>query len=170
MKKMFLFVILFLLLTGCSYKVVKEESIQNFQAQATCAEQAQIFFNDKDKSGDFQYSFENYFNSKLNKCFVLIRAISLEDDNLYIDLYDALERKHYAMYLGHNDCDVVTLLLIDEPKKCQLDSGTIWLDGNDAKESADFTFGFVGLNNGVGVGDENTQKQFMEQVQSFMTE
>ena len=166
---MFLFVIL-LLLAGCSYKIVKEESSQNFQAQATCAEQAQIFFNGEDKSGDFQYSFENHFNSKLNKCFVLIRAISLEDDNLFIDLYDALERKHYAMYFGHNNCDVVTLLLWDEPKKCQLDSGTIWLDGNDAKEFADFAFGFVGLNNGAGVGDENTLKQFMDQIQLFMND
>jgi len=169
MKKILSLFILILLLTGCSYKITKKENNQNLQTQITCAEQAQIFYNSHDKSNDFNYSFENHFNSKQNKCFVLIYANNFKDDNLFIDLYDALERKHYAMYLGHNICATTTLSLTNEPKKCQSDSGVFWFDGIDTK-SPNLTIGFQGLLNGSGVGDENTLKQFIDRVQQFMNE
>ncbi len=52
----------------------------------------------------------------------------------------------------------------------QMDSGSIWFDGNDSRLPADFTVGFRGLLYGGGAGDENTQKVFLERVRAFMAE
>lgn len=186
MKKTIQFFLLLLLavaLGGCSYKIVKTDDINSntqvkqiensptasVDLQAKCATAAEEFFTKngyRDKS-EFSYSYQNHFNSKLNKCFILVSSSNLKDDSLFIDLYDALENKHYAMYLGHSYCDATSLSLINSPKKCQMDAGNIWYDGDDTKKP-DYTVGFRGLLNGGGTGDENTLKQFMEQVKPFM--
>src|SRR5262249_179511 len=116
-------------------------------------------------SADSDY--KNHFNSKLNKCFVLVSEYLLKDDFRTIDLYDAAEGSRYATYNGHNICDVS---ITKNPKRCALDSGKVWLDGNDSRNPADFTTGFRGLLYGGGSGDENTQKTFLDHVQPFMTQ
>src|SRR5262249_20144352 len=115
-------------------------------------------------SGDSDY--KNHFNSKLNKCFVLVSDYSLNDDFRTLDLYDAAEGKRYATYHGHNVCEVA---ITKNSKRCALDSGSIWFDGNDSRNPPDFRVGFRGLLYGGGAGDENTQKTFLDQIQAFMT-
>jgi hypothetical protein len=66
------------------------------------------------------------------------------------------------------NCDVASLSLLNTPNKCVSDAGNIWYDGDDTK-NPNFTVGFRGLLNGGGAGDENTQKQFMEAIQPFMS-
>lgn len=141
--------------------------------QEKCSNQAQKFFSNGDNyknNNGYVFDYKNHFNSKLNKCFILISSYNFNEDVLAVDLYDALEIKHYASYLGHNYCDKTTLSITNDPKKCQVDSGNIWFDGNDAKNPADFIVGFRGLKYGGGAGDENTQKQFIEKIQPFIND
>ena len=69
--------------------------------------------------------------------------------------------------MGHNNCNDVTT---GAKNKCQLDSGNIWFDGDDTRNPPDYQVGFQGVAIGPGVGDENTQKQFLDHVQSLMSE
>lgn len=138
--------------------------------QTKCSQQAQQFFTShgyKDSDG-ITFSYTNHFNSKLNKCFVLVNYYGLSTDILSMDLYDALEGKHYAGFFGHNNCYVASSLT-KNPNVCQMDSGNIWFHGNDTKNPADYHVGFGGLMNG-GVGNDNTQKHFLEHLQPFMNE
>lgn len=118
----------------------------------------------KSDSGSYH---ESHFNSKLNKCFVLVSESLPKDDFRSFDLYDAVGGGHFAMYIGHDVCDVAFL---KDPKHCEMDSGTIWSDGND-RGNPDFRFGFRGIFNGGGAGDEKTQKAFLDKVkQAFMSQ
>ena len=90
-----------------------------------------------------------------------------KDDFVTIELYDAVEGRRYAIFNGHQICDVA---ITKNPKKCALDSGSIWFDGNDTRHPADFTAGFRGLLYGGGSGDENTHKTFLDHIQLFMSE
>jgi len=185
MKKILLLLIPVLLLTGCSYEITKKENDQNLQTQtnnskqvtsslelqAKCADMAKKYFTDKGYKGSDGFDYTNHYNQRLSKCFILISSYTANDDFLTYDLYDALEGKHYAMYIGHNNCNLTALSATgDNLKKCQLDSGSIWFDGNDTKNPADFHVGFQGIAVGPGTGDENTQKQFMDRVQQFIND
>lgn len=112
--------------------------------------------------GDWEY--QNHFNSKLNKCFVLISDYDVKEDLRTLDLYDAAEGKRYAAYIGHNICATRT-----EPNRCSVDAGSIWLDGDDSRRTPDFEVGFHGLRYDAR-GDENTQKSFLNKIQPFMNE
>ena len=152
-------------------KQIGTSPVVSVDLQTKCATAAEEFFTKngyRDKS-EFSFSYQNHFNLKLNKCFILVSSSNFKDDSLFVDLYDALESKYYAMYLGHSNCDAVSLSLTNSPKKCQMDAGNIWYDGDDTKKS-DYTVGFQGLLNGGGMGDANTFKQFMEQVKPFMND
>jgi hypothetical protein len=140
--------------------------------QEKCSETASKFFSSSAgyKNAD-GFDYKNHFNSKLNKCFILVSSY-LHKANAYadfssIDLYDAVEGKRYAQYNGHFICDVA---LTKNPRKCIVDSGRIWFDGNDTRNPPDFTVGFRGLLYGGGAGDENTQKTFLDHIQPFMSE
>jgi hypothetical protein len=138
--------------------------------QAKCADQASVFYKQgkyDDSSKEFSSFYTNHWNKKMGKCFIQINTTSLKDDYASIDIYDAFEGKQYALYIGHNICDVA---FTNNPKKCQLDSGKIWFDGNDIRNPADYHVGFQGITVGPGVGDENTQKQFIDHIQPLMTE
>lgn len=131
--------------------------------QAKCSDAATKYFISKGYKKEIAYTYVNHFNSKLDKCFILISYYADIPDSTSIDLYDALEGKHYASYLGYNNCTITAT-------KCQLNSGNIWLDGNDTKPFSDYHVGFQGAAIGPGVGDENTQKQFLEHIQPFMND
>jgi hypothetical protein len=146
---------------------LNHKSVQeNFTLQAQCAEMAHKFISSKGWKPD-ENNYTNHFNLKLSKCFVLVTYHKFNGDFSAIDLYDALEGKHYAMYNGHDDCDVA---ITKEPNKCVFDSGRIWLDGDDSKSPADFIVGFRGTRFGGGAGDETTQKIFLNHIRPFMNE
>jgi len=173
-------VIIILIAFGIYYFVISSqkreatEKLNNDVAlQTKCADKAAFFYKQggyEDSSQGFSSFYTNHWNKKLGKCFVQVNSTSMKDDFTSIDVFDAFEGKHYAMYIGHNSCDPMALLVYNDPKKCQLDSGNIWYDGNDTKNPADYHVGFQGVAIGPGVGDENTQKQFLEHIQPFMTE
>src|ERR1035437_1110893 len=74
----------------------------DFSLQANCAAQAKAFFEyyvpDLQERQNDEYS--NHFNTKLNKCFVLItKPLSPgENSGYYLYLYDAVEKKGYGNY------------------------------------------------------------------------
>jgi hypothetical protein len=141
--------------------------------QTKCADRAALFYKQgdyEDNPQGFSNSYINHWNKKLGKCFVQINSSSIKDDSVSIDVFDAFEGKHYAMYMGHNFCDSASLVVLNDPKRCQLDSGSIWFDGNDTRNPADYHVGFEGIANGHGVGDANTQKQFLEHIESLMND
>ena len=135
-------------------------------SQNQCSETANKFLSNRHYERTDGFGYQSHFNAKLNKCFVLTSYYSLKDDFLSLDLFDAVEGKHYAEFNGHNICEASPA---NNPKKCLLDSGSIWFDGNDAKASADFTCGFRGLRFGE-FGNENTQKMFRDHIQPFMND
>jgi hypothetical protein len=115
--------------------------------------------------GEVQH--ENHFNSKLKTCFISVSQYEPKDDFLTIDLYDAVEGRHYATFVGHRVCEVY---ITGDHKKCSLDSGHIWQDGDDQRTPADFIAGFRGLLYGGGAGDETTLKTFLDHIHPFMSE
>ena len=157
------------LLAGCSdsnQKQPQQQQSANLDLQSKCAEMASKYFINKGYKNTDGFDYQNHFNPKLDKCFILITS-NTTDNSLFIDLYDALEGKHYASFYGHSLCiDYVN----NNKNKCTMDGGSVWLDGNDTKNPADVMVGFRGLKNGGGTGDENTQKQFMDSIQTFMND
>jgi hypothetical protein len=134
-------------------------------SQAQCSDMANKFLTNRTyykNTDDYQFDFENHFNAKLNKCFVLIFESSLpKSDFLSINLFDAVEGKHYAKFLGNSICGV------DFTNHCSMNSGEIWFDGNDTRHP-DFTVGPGGPL--FGVAGENIEKTFREHVQPFMSD
>lgn len=153
------------------YSKQSGRSADDFTLQAKCADRAAVFYKQGGYGDDSQVwtdSYINHWNGKLGKCFIQITGLSLKDSGFsFIDIYDAFEGKHYATYMGHYDCSDV---MAETKNKCQLDSGSIWFDGNDARNPADYHVGFQGIAVGPGVGDAHTQKQFLEHAQIFMNE
>jgi hypothetical protein len=169
-------IVVILLITIGAYYYSKQsvKTTDILSLQTKCADQAAAFYKQGGYGDDSQVwtdSYTNHWNNKLSKCFIQITGLSLKDSGFsFIDIYDAFEGKHYATYMGHNSCDPVALVVYNDPKRCQLDSGNIWFDGNDTKNPADYHVGFQGAAIGPGIGDENTQKEFMNHVQQFMNE
>jgi hypothetical protein len=139
---------------------------KNFDLQTQCANAAakdfvEYFSDTTYSSGN---SYQSHFNSQLNKCFIETYS-PLSDGSVFIDLYDAVGQQHYAEFDGHENCNPLALAITGDANKCLLDSGNIWLDGNDTKTPADFHVG----NGDGGTGGENTLTQFMAHIQPFMT-
>jgi hypothetical protein len=145
-----------------------DKSVQDaLSMQTQCSEMASKFLSSRGWKLGIGDDYKNHFNSKLKKCFVLVSSYLPKDDFVTIDLYDSVEGRRYATFNGHGICDVA---ITNNPKKCALDSGSIWFDGNDSRLPADFTIGFRGLLYGGGSGDSNTKKIFLERIQPFMSE
>ncbi|MCX6753510.1 MAG: hypothetical protein NTV03_00400, partial [Candidatus Nomurabacteria bacterium] len=100
------------------------------------------------------------------KCFIQINSESVNTNYSTIDVLDAFEGKTYATYIGHIVCDNT---FTGNTKICQSDSGNIWFDGNNVRNPSDYRVGFGGIING-GIGDTNTQKQFLEHIHPFMND
>lgn len=147
---------------------------QDFDLQAKCTNAASTFFAG-DRTGDMSpskdstsnISFENHFNARLGKCFILIRSDSRTDDTLGLDLWDALEGKHYAMFIGHKDCNLGDLNINGTPEKCLLDGGGLWYNGDDTA-TADYKVGYGNIVDGRSAGDKNTLPEFIQKVHDFM--
>jgi hypothetical protein len=138
---------------------------QMLVSQAKCSEAADKFLSNRHYERTDGLAYENHFNAKMNKCFVLISDYDIKADLLLLNVFDAVEGKHYAEFVGHNVCDVNHH---QGPRKCFADSGHIWFDGNDTRNPSDFTVGFRGLRFGGGAGDENTLPTFRDHVRPFM--
>jgi hypothetical protein len=108
--------------------------------------------------------YKNHWNNKQGKCFIQINAPG-KDNFLMIDVYDVFENKRYAEFNGHQICDVA----IVGDRVCQLDSATIWSNGNDERPVGEYNFGFNGLKGGR-IGTANTQKEFLEHIRPYMTD
>lgn len=86
--------------------VTNETKVKNIDFQIKCASQAKVFFEyfTSDPLGRKEDEFSNYYNSKLNKCFVLVKRYIRTRDSDYLpsgfskDLYDAIEKKKYGSY------------------------------------------------------------------------
>lgn len=132
--------------------------------QSKCADMAGKFFSSKGYKSSEGFDYKNHYNSKQNKCFILISYGDINTNSIALDLYDALEGKHYAEFYGH-----APALCIFDANKCKLDVGNIWYDGNDTR-NPDVQIGFQGLMNGGGTGDKDTETQFMDKIQPFMND
>lgn len=84
------------------YFAVVRVSENNFALQARCADDAAKAFarGDYKKAAEYGsgYDYKNHYNSKLNKCFILISYYDANTDSLAMDLYDALESQRYASF------------------------------------------------------------------------
>lgn len=120
----------------------KKVSIDN---QQYCSVMAEQYFTKKytNLNSENSRTYTNHFNSKLNKCFILISKFDIDSGIEIIDLYDTLENKHYGAFIGQRFCD----------NECGGDSGVIWSDGNDSVSPTD--------------GAES-YKEFLEKIKPFM--
>jgi hypothetical protein len=136
--------------------------------QKRCAAAAHQFHLDATKEEDPQLNrwYENHYNARLNKCFVVEYSYSLSGDIILIDLYDALERKHYASYNGRDLCDP---RVQKDLSHCVFNAGDIWFGGDD-QSKPDISFGFEGVLNGPRIGDQNTKREFLDAIKPFMTQ
>jgi hypothetical protein len=47
------------------------------------------------------FDYKSHFNAKLNKCFVFISDYDIKNDISLLNVFDAVEGKHYAEFDGH---------------------------------------------------------------------
>jgi hypothetical protein len=145
---------------------VSEQLNSQNTLDAKCAQWASTYYKNAGLPGasaGAASSYENHWNGKLRKCFVKITQTMINDNFISFDIYDALEGKRYALYIGHQICSPG----IVDPKTCQLDSGQIWLSGDDTKDP-DYQFGFRGAQ-AHHIGDADTQRDFLEHIRPLMT-
>jgi hypothetical protein len=142
----------------------------NFAMQTQCASAAAKYFSDndgKDLTYGIDSSYDDHFNSQMNKCFVLVFATTASTNFTSVSLYDALGGQEYAEFDGYSICNPVALEATGgNVNQCETNSGNIWADGNNAATST-YHVGFGGLLHG-GVGDENTYTDFMAHIQPYM--
>ncbi|MFL6446192.1 MAG: hypothetical protein ACJ746_00590 [Bryobacteraceae bacterium] len=136
-------------------------------SQLQCSEAARKFLPSQGWTPEMGGDYKNHFNSKLGKCFVLASNYLINEDFETIALYDALEGRLYASFNGHRICEIG---ITGKPRKCVLDSGNIWFDGDDDRTPADLVIGFRGSRYGGGAGNEDTRKDFLKAIKPFMTE
>jgi hypothetical protein len=162
--KKLIIVVLVIILAGFYFSYYNVQGKKNdIESQSKCSVMAEKYFNKNytDSNGDTVETYINHFNSKLNKCFILAQSYNIKEDFLMIDLYDALENKHYGAFIGHDFCDKSSLQLSNDLNKCTSDVGVIWFNGDDTI-SPDFKT--------KDIGDENTKKEFMDKIKPFMND
>jgi hypothetical protein len=74
--------------------------------QAKCAEQAAKIFKDSGFKPNQMAGYENHYNAKLNKCFILIQNVDAKSPGTvwtFKNLSDAYEGKSYGEYAWHTD-------------------------------------------------------------------
>lgn len=134
-------------------------SANDFNLQIQCADEAAKYFANEGygEIHGLSVEYKNHFNSKLGKCLILISNFDPGTGTTIINLYDALESKHYAAFFGNNILCYPTAIDI---KECLGNHGAIWLDGNDGK-SPDFSIDQSDI--------KDSQEKFMGYIQSFMS-
>ncbi len=163
--------IILIILVIFAISIFYSQSVQtsnNFNLQSKCSSMSGTFFTNKNYKISQGDEYKNHYNSKLDKCFILISSYDIKTDILLMDLYDALEGGRYGSFTGHNNCYFASSLNKNKDV-CWLDSGDIWLGGNDTK-NADTHVGFQGAAIGSGLGDNNTKTEFLKYIEPFMNE
>jgi hypothetical protein len=84
----------------------------------------------------------------------------MSDDILTIDLFDANEHKRYGEFDGHGMCDPGILALVHKVGRCDSDSASVWLQGDD-QEEPDMHSGLSG---------PDTKMHFMQAIRPFMSQ
>lgn len=140
---------------------------QEVATQARCAASAASFVARRWWKPDAGSVFENHFNTRLNRCFVVVSNYDMGSDSRFVEIFDAIEGNRYGEYHGHDNCYPS---IAGDPSKCRVDGGSIWFDGDDSRMPPDFAVGFRGMLYGGGAGDENTQKAFLDRARKLITE
>lgn len=99
-----------------SFSVVKEvpeqpippavhvtKDILSVNYDAECSKQARSFFKDNSYENDSTSSYTNHFNTKLNKCFILISSMDYANSATLISLVDVNENKTYIDLWKNSD-------------------------------------------------------------------
>lgn len=82
-------------------KISAKTAHENLEMQGKCAQQAgEVFLQLGYKNGGFD-SYQSHYNTKLNKCFMLIDSI--QGTTVNKSLLDAYEQRSYAMYMWMAD-------------------------------------------------------------------
>lgn len=123
MKRFFLslfivfFTTTFACLIGCSNK--DNERKVDYQLQKQCGEDSERFFKKqyKEFGNSFNGFYQNHYNKKLNKCFIIVNH---NDSPPFKTLFDVNESKIYGMISSGGD----SCFVLD--KKCQNKSEQEW--------------------------------------------
>ena len=118
MKKimlLFIFCIgLFFLLFGDGYAVSKKE---DYDLQERCGKRAEEYFKrdyGSGDNGDEHYNYINHYNTKLNKCFMLVTIGSLEKKLIQEKLIDINENKEYGDIIYKLDNKQMHCMFLDK--------------------------------------------------------
>ena len=147
-----------------SATVASQAVVMNEQRQVACSKSAAEYFKSTNPDSDHD-SYENHYNSKMGKCFILVTQGDYTENFIMISLYDAVEKKEYAEFAG-----AMTCVKQGNTDACALNGGSIWQDGNRERghNPPDMRFGFKGAMNGGGRGDENTRVQFLQALHPYL--
>lgn len=102
-----LIICLFLLLPSNIYSAsIKED----YELQERCGKRCEEMFKklygngyNTDKDGNWMYSYQNHYNRKLNKCFILVTSTHYPNDKKYgifslKEVFDINENKSYGTF------------------------------------------------------------------------
>jgi len=138
-------------------------SAMSVDPRAACAAEAKQFVADNlVETKGFGVETESWYNPRLEACFVKVVSYRASDDAEYIDVYGVADGLRYAAYAGHRDCPAD-----GADKKCEADSGDIWLDGADYENTSDFHVGFSRYT-AESAGDKDTRGRFLERVRALL--
>jgi hypothetical protein len=90
---------------------------EKLELQAACASQAQEAFNSNFQNAQGHWDFTCHYNSRLNKCFMVVTSLSTNKDTVQYtsSLYDAYERKLVAERFNTGEGRVIYCTLLDKP-------------------------------------------------------
>ena len=95
---------------------------ENLDLQAKCSKQAAIVFKELGyRSDKLVDSYENHYNSKLQKCFISIYQIDINNLITTRNLLDAFEKRQYASFMKNPHKNTVNCSLgldIQEQRLC----------------------------------------------------
>lgn len=105
-RKLFLFLFIFFIplsflsIPGCNQNIIKEDVLtvkntrnEDYELQESCRKESDKYFTEKYSSSNFSY--QNHYNKKLHKCFLLMAS---KRDKIK-DLYAISESTHYGMFM-----------------------------------------------------------------------
>ncbi|MBP7773522.1 hypothetical protein KA071_00320 [Candidatus Gracilibacteria bacterium] len=113
-KYILLFIIASLSIGGSIVWLNKNTSVPDSELQEMCTKLAQYFLENHISNLEERKksSFINNFNSKLDKCFVLVE-IDKGNKQFSDELFDAVEKKSYGTIIGKYNSDSTSPDLID---------------------------------------------------------
>ena len=103
-----------LLLVGCNKSSSNNREL-DYKLQKQCGEDSERFFK-KTYNDSFEGFYENHYNKKLNKCFIMVTNMKTS----WKTFYDVNESKIDGLYSG----DGVSCSVFD--KKCKLKTEKEW--------------------------------------------